>query len=178
MPNPLIGSARLNTGKRADDRPHAVPPVPEEYEGTNFPYRGTNEHGVEPHSMPHEFLPEWDDTVSGEYEPEIAPVDPVPVRVVERYTRELKTWQPIRTIIPALETRMILGQDNTRTSAVITNLGTETIYIGDTVGVRDYTGFPVNAGGTFSFGAETAVYAYATVDTGIAIAVESTVRER
>lgn len=178
MPNPLIGSARLNTGKRADDRPHATPPVLEAYEGDNNAYRGTQDHGVPSKSLAIAIDDdEWEDTVSGEMEIEKEPVAPVPVRIVSEYTREFRKFQTGRGTVGTTGTR-IVGRRNGRTACLIVNNGANTIYIGDTESVQPSTGFPIGAGGSITVNAEAAVYAIAETDANaIAIWDEFSVKE-
>lgn len=89
-----MGSYRQLMGMmKSPDRPEALTPVPEEYEGTNFPYRGTGNHGVEPtpgvdpeayyDRSSFDMNPDKFESLPPEKEP-----DPVPVRIVNENARE------------------------------------------------------------------------------------------
>lgn len=89
-----MGSYRQLLGMQTPpDRPQAIPPVPEEYEGTSFPYRGIENHGVEPtpgvdpelyyDRNSYDMDPDKFNTIPAEKEP-----DPVPVRIVNESARE------------------------------------------------------------------------------------------
>lgn len=180
MPNPLIGTRRLNTGKPADDRPHATPPRPEAYVGDNNPYRGTNEHGVEParpYDDPYTGDDAWEDTTSGVFEPEKAPLNPVPVEIVTRYARELRRFHVQRPRINAGTVSSLAGRNDARSSLTINNISASVIYIGNTESVADFTGFPVAAGGVLNLNTEDAVYAYCASDASVAVIEEFSVKE-
>lgn len=134
MPNPLIGSRPLNTGKRADDRPHAQRPREESWVGDNNPYRGTNDHGV-PSSHPEEMeLPDWEDTTSGVYEPEKEPVAPIPVTVVRTFARELRRFNTRQAVIPAAGVVVnLVGRNTARSRVTIksTAVAPATVWIGN-----------------------------------------------
>ena len=89
-----MGSYRQLTGMQTPpDRPNAIVPVPEDYEGTNFPYRGVGNHGVEPtpgvdpeayyDRTSYDMNPDKFESIPAEKEP-----DPVPVRIVNENARE------------------------------------------------------------------------------------------
>lgn len=183
MPNPLLGAVRLNTGKPADDRPHAIPPVPEHYAGENFPYRGTETHGVPVHASGEPLADLYEDNASGTYEPAPEPEAVVPVRIVDVSGRELRrfrTGQEILDSTTASIVRMLVGRNPARTSVSIKNTGAQTMYIGETESVAAYTGYPIPAGVEKVFSHEDAIYAVAVSGqaTTVAMLEEFTVRER
>lgn len=183
MPNPLIGSARLNTGKRADDRPHAIPPTPEHYAGENFQYRGTETHGVPVDESAEPLHDLYENNASGRYEPAPEPVEPIPVFVVSQSGRELRRWRTGQEILDstsALVTRMLVGRNPARNSVTVKNTGAQTMYVGETESVAAYTGYPIPSGVEKTFYHEDPIFAVAVAGqaTTVAIYEEFTVRER
>lgn len=129
------------------DRPEAVQPVPEHYAGVNFPYRGTEQHGVAvpenaeyntrdfqyKEEEPEEYLP-------GEPEP-----DPILVRVVQDYAREIRKLQVVRVPV-SQQPQQIVGKNLARRSLRIRNTdATNAIYIGPDSNVNAVTGFKIPA---------------------------------
>jgi hypothetical protein len=89
--------------------------------------------------MPHQFdrgdlLNEYDQTpTEPAYAPEVEPVTPVPVIVVNRANRELRTSRSYHVFVsPGDAGRMIINRHDTRTSLRVTNLtgGTSPVYVG------------------------------------------------
>lgn len=176
MPNPFMRLGTPSMSKAADERPHAVPPVPEEYVGDNNPYRGIENHGVEPTGKPLADI-EYDEEVPGFYEAVKEEPDPIPVRIVNVSGRELHRFNTWQDRIQAGTVRAVAGRNTARNSIVILNTGTDTIYIGSSESVASYTGFPVNAGGTLSLNTEDAIYAYAAAEQSVAVIEEFSVKE-
>lgn len=83
MPNPL---ARVGTPKRQKteppDRPAPLAPIPEATSEPNFPYRGSETHGVKPTGSPADFSG-YEGTVDAFFEIEPEPEHVVPVRIVQ-----------------------------------------------------------------------------------------------
>lgn len=104
---------------------------------SNIPYRGEVDHGV-----PHEPITGidesayWKDADETNYEDEAKAVEPIPVRVVNRGAREIKTFssdvfvlapgQPITTAV------QVVGRDENRTSLEIYVQGGGTVYVAPT----------------------------------------------
>ena len=176
MPNPFMRIGTPSVSKKADDRPHAVEPIPEEYVGENNPYRGIQDHGVEPTGKPIGG-PDYEDDIPAFYEEVKPDADPVPVRIVSAGGRELRRFNTWQEAVAAGTVRMIAGRNNARNSIVILNTGTDTIYVGSSESVASYTGFPVGAGGTLSLNTEDAVYAYAAAQQTVACIEEFSVKE-
>lgn len=182
MPNPLIGSRPLNVGKRADDRPHATPPVMEAYEGDNNAYRGIEDHGV-PSSRSLAVAIDDDyneDSVSGIYVPEKPDPDPIAVRIVDLAKRELRRFNSYTEIIPAGgQARMIAGRNPARTK--ITFMATANWFIGNTESLSSFNSFLVAANGTRDMTTEDAVFACQAPDAVAPLLIyvleEFTVRE-
>lgn len=119
MPNPLM---RLGNGARTStDAPERVVPVPEEYEGDNFPYRGTQTHGVEPVHVPEE-MRDWEGVVPAEYRVVEPEPEPTPVRIVQTGGRELHKWQVRRDYATGVVSR-VAGRNDARTTLRVRNLG-------------------------------------------------------
>lgn len=183
MPNPLIGSIRLNTTKKVDaNRPHAVDPRPEAYTGENIPYRGTETHGV-PITVGPDGFDGYEDMHSGEYEPQEPEPDPVAVRIVTQGGRELRRFRTGTEILDSTAApivRMIAGRNPARTQITIKNTGAGIVYIGESESVASYTGFAIAAGALQALNAEDAIYAVAAAGTTgtLSLLEEFTVRER
>lgn len=135
--------------------PERVQPVPEHYKGVNFPYRGTQQHGVEvpedshyntrdfqyPEEKPDEYLP-------AEPEP-----DPVIVKVVSDAARERLEWRQSRYRVTDQGQR-ILGRNDKRKAVRIKvhyqtdGVDSKPIYLGNDAGVQPYTGYQMDRGET------------------------------
>lgn len=100
------GSYRQRPGMQTPpDRPQAIAPVPENYVGVNFPYRGIGTHGVVPTQDvdPEEYYdhtsydmnPDNFKTLPPEKEPE-----PVPVKIVNDSARERYMFRTQTLVIP------------------------------------------------------------------------------
>lgn len=128
------------------DRPEAVQPVPEHYAGVNFPYRGTEQHGVAvpegteyntrdfqyKEEEPEEYLP-------GDPEP-----DPILVRVVQEHAREIREFRTVRIPVSQAPVQLV-GKNLARRSTRIRNMDTtNAIYIGPDPNVSAITGFKIN----------------------------------
>lgn len=116
-----MGSYRQLTGMQTPpDRPQAIPPVPEEYEGVNFPYRGVGNHGVEPTKgvdpeayydrTSYDMDPDNFESLPPEKEP-----DPVPVRIVNENARERYHFRTVSMTIPTTsDTVELCGRNDNR----------------------------------------------------------------
>ena len=164
--NPFVGgSYRQRKGMQTSpDRPDRVKPVPDEIEGPNLPYRGSNTHGVDvpPGVDPEAYYEneEWDDGASATemgYLPDEKIDEPVPVRIVSSTGRERRDWRATRVVVTDVA-QQILGRHDKRLRTVIsvhpfaadeTTANTNPIYIGNDAGLRQYTGDRIGAGTTF-----------------------------
>jgi hypothetical protein len=122
--------------------------VPEHYEGVNFPYRGTETHGVKPPDGAkydtREFqYPEEPPEHYAEPEPE---PNPVLVRVVQDHAREILDWRTVR--VPVSQNPVLLvGRNLARRKLRIRNLdGANAIYIGPDPNVSTVSGYKISAG--------------------------------
>lgn len=129
------------------DTPKRVQPEPEHYAGVNFPYRGTETHGVEP---PHgaeydtrEF--QYPEEHPIKYLPEEEEKPPIDVRVVNSSARERLDWRAVRVSVDDTG-QQILGRHDKRSAVRIRNHdATNPVYIGRSNGVQSYTGFMIPA---------------------------------
>lgn len=159
------------TNNMADPPPNrGIPPVQEAVEDDWNPYRGYEMHGVEQTADPVE-IPGYDGTVPVEYEKSEPEPKPTPVRIVNEGSRERRAFRVNRAYsngTPAL----IVRQYDRRSSVQIRNLSaTKRVFIGPDPTVTNWTGFPVEANGTFSTNAETAVYAVTEDETTVELAI-------
>lgn len=131
-----------------DREPERVKPVPESYEGVNFPYRGTEKHGVEVPSdaeyNTREF--QYEEESPDTYMEPLPEVEPIPVRVVNSTARERLDWRATRFLVKDTAAQ-ILGRHDRRKAVRIRNHdATNPIYIGNDAGMQSYTGYLIPAG--------------------------------
>lgn len=123
--------------------PQYIVPAPDRYGGVNFPYRGSQDHGVPPTETAVGSPDDWEGgRVEVAHTPPEDAVVPVPVRIVTGAAREYKhfqTWQDSITEQP----RMVVGQQLGRTFAAITIVGGAIVYLGASSSVREDSGFPI-----------------------------------
>lgn len=188
--SPFIGgSYRQRKGQAASpERPDRVKPVPDEIKGPNYPYRGSNTHGVDQGPAgadPEAYYEndEWDDGANATeigYLPDEKIEDPVPVRIVSATGRERRDWRATRVVVTD-QAQQILGRHDKRLRTVITvhpfaadetTANTNPIYIGNDAGLRQYTGYRIGAGTTFDTLMSTEdVWAIAPVGTTVEVSV-------
>lgn len=186
--NPFIGgSYRQRKGQaKSPDRPDRVKPVPDEIAGPNYPYRGSNTHGVdsEPGSADPEAYYENEEWPDGATEMGVLAdekiEEPVPVRIVAATGRERRDWRATRVVVTDTA-QQILGRHDKRLRTVITvhpfaadetTANTNPIYIGNDAGLRQYTGYRIGAGTTFDTLMSTEdVWAIAPVGTTVEVSV-------
>lgn len=130
------------------ERPEAVQPVEEHYAGVNFPYRGTETHGVAvPEGSEYntrEFQYKEEDPE--QYEPPLPEPDPILVRVVQEHARELREFRTVRIPV-SQQPQQLVGKNLSRRSTRIRNLdAANAIYIGPDPNVSAITGFKISAG--------------------------------
>lgn len=185
MPNPLT-RVSLSRSKRPPERPEPIPPVLEEYEGDNIPYRGIEPHGVlaDP--------PDWRDPETDManhdgrkvivYEVEEPGPEPIPVRIVRGSDgRERRTFRAIIGYAAGTNTgnaRQILGNDDYRVKATIVNTTGAIVYLAEDPSLANpMTGFPLVANGSYQTETQEALYASVAqaADAVLPIAVEGRV---
>jgi hypothetical protein len=110
------GGMASNTVRQ--DADHVVP-APEHTEGVVFPYRGIENHGVKPEKAPPEYVddqwPEDDESVS--YEPGATEDDPIPVRIVNQFSKEFQDFRSFTAYVPS-----ITGQALTQNGPIVGRL--------------------------------------------------------
>jgi hypothetical protein len=155
----ISGSYRQLPGQQTSiDRPDRVQPVPEHVKGPEFPYRGTETHGVDPNNDPGEYYEgdSWDDTDDTERPlPPIPEVDPIPVRIVQHESRERTEFRVQRFSVTD-QIQNLLGRHEMRKNLRIRvhafktdgTANTDPVYIGADNGLKSYTGFEIAAGTT------------------------------
>lgn len=129
------------------EQPDRVKPVPEHYKGVNFPYRGTEKHGVEvPEDARYdsrEFEADFPDEDVDYLPPEDEP-EPVPVRVVQGSARERLDWRAVRFHVTTRPQQVVGRHDKRRSLRIKVHSGVSAIYIGPDSGVTDYVGFKID----------------------------------
>lgn len=180
VPSPFV-RGRVVTSKPVD-RPTPIAPVPEDYAGDNVPYRGVVDHGA---PVDDNFRdPETDMPVRPDgrlvdvYEHEETHHEPIPVYIVNRSSRERRTFRSVTAYAGGTNfgARQILGQDETRTRATIRNnsLGVD-LWISDTAaGATDYSGYLIKQDETYTTESQEPIYAWVNNADGmrVPIAVE------
>lgn len=117
--------------------------------GVVFPYRGMEQHGV-PATHPVWTKPSEDCVdVEGELSAtEQEDSRPVPVRIVQEFAREIRTWNATQTRADA-NPRELVGRNLQRTKLLIRNLSVDVVvYIGRANGANYLSGYPVDPGQT------------------------------
>lgn len=149
-------------------------PVPEHYAGKNYPYRGTETHGV-----PDPTYTEPDVEFKGEdqhavYEEPVPETPPIPVRIVTEHSREIKSFRVVRYLVD-MTAILLLGQERERTKCRIRNTDpVNTVFIGAS-GLNPWlNGYPILPGQEVAEIATTdAIWAVApTAPVAVAVFVE------
>ncbi len=148
MPNPFVRIGATNVGHQPQER---FQPIPESYVGDNNPYRGIENHGVDPTCDPREIEEYQDSQIKVHYEDEPEIPDPIPVRIVTEKSIELHRWRVVRTMTKENEAVQLLGRMRTRTIMQIKNLdATKTLYLAPEINLATSTfGWPVAPGEKF-----------------------------
>lgn len=128
--------------------PERVQPVPEHYHGVNFPYRGTEQHGVavpdDAHYNTRDF--QYPEEKPDEYLPAEPEPDPILVKVVQEHAREIRDWRTVRVAVTSPPTALV-GKNDSRRNTRIKNMdAANAIYIGSDNNVTSYTGYKISAG--------------------------------
>lgn len=130
MPNPILSMLPKNTGRRPQKEEMDIEPVPEHYAGLNFPYRGTETHGVPPTVEPRP-VPSHAEVVETEFNPPLPEPEPIPVRVVTTGGRELRRSRIFQGKANAGRCNQIVGRDDLRYKVKLKNLGTSNVFVGN-----------------------------------------------
>lgn len=162
-----MGSYRQLTGMQTPpDRPKAIPPVPENYEGVNFPYRGIGNHGVVPTQGvdPEEYYdndsydlnPDAFETIPAEKE-----VDPVPVKIVSESARELNEFRTGSLAIPiGSDVLQLFGRNDRRKKVRLRVPGSSagSVVFGSGRNLSASNGYTITTGGEIEFDTTEEVY--------------------
>lgn len=149
-----MGSYRQLLGMQTPpNRPQAIPPVPEEYAGTNHPYRGTETHGVEnPTGVDPEYYYDRDQWDAGPSNPVSLPEekepDPVKVKIVNETARERYAFRAFQFPANGLTAQQFLGRNDKRSNVRVKNISTSStnLMIGHDNGVKPTSGYLVEPG--------------------------------
>lgn len=144
----------------------ALTPVIDEIAGVNLPYRGNVDHGVKSDEVENTDESHYWTGRPVEYAEEPKEdAEPIPVRIVNLGSREVKHFHVARYSIDNKAAQMVAGRSEQRTSLKITNLSTtETIFVGPNPNVSTYAdGYPLGPGKDFSLVTTEPVYAIGTV---------------
>lgn len=161
--NPLLKRQKVTSHQPPDTG--YVEPVPESYVGDNNPYRGIESHGVPPNVVPMEYADAYTDEPDEEYLPPIPEEDPVPVRIVQTRGREIRKTRMWRLISGKnTETpRMVVSYEETRRRVKVMNVGTATIYIGESPDTANaMNGWPLAVNASEEFQTQTALFAFSS----------------
>jgi len=155
-----MGSYRQLTGmQKPPNRPDRLAPVPEHYEGTTLPYRGTETHGVpipkDAEYDTREFEFKQDETkVAYLANPDDSIDEPIPVRLVQGESkRERLDWRPLRYRVTDRGQQIVGRHDKRRSLRIKVHFQTDgvdskPVYLGPDSGVSPYTSFQLDRGET------------------------------
>lgn len=161
MPSNPILNIRRNLGTNTASR-QAMTPIPEQYEGSNHPYRGIEQHGVED-TVRTSPVPGYEDNAHPvEYEIDKEPPAPIPVKIVTEGGDEIIESRVFTMPITNVASR-VLNQMRSRKTATIKNLGPNTVYLAPNADVLHGTwnAFPLKAGDSQTITAHTNMWAIA-----------------
>lgn len=166
MPNPLTRLLQTPS-KTATDRPSPIPPRLESVEGQNFAYRGTETHGVTPTAKSEDPLTDDAfDALNPDGRAVFVPAidhpkdeDPIPVRIVTEFKREIKAFSTDRRIAVWNRADEIVGRDENRISLTIKNISSDkALFIGYSRETIFLTGYPLYASQERTLTTEDPVY--------------------
>lgn len=150
----------------------AVTPVEDPDYAEVFPYRGTEQHGVDagrPWTPTDATASSWEGPIKSEA-PDIDP-EPVPVRIVQEKNDELRTFHAFQTGCAGSAVN-IVGRDTKRTDVTIKNTSAaNTVWIGSDTSVTPTNGYPIAAGSSETLAVDEPIYAVATNAAAATLAV-------
>lgn len=166
MPSPFLRTQQNRSRQSDADRPVAIAPIPEEYEGDNIPYRGVVNHGVavdESWRNTSEDMPvDPDGRLVDVYDAEETAPDPIPVYIVNRSSSERRAFRVV-IAYAGQQPATVVGQDDSRSKVTIrnTNVGA-TVYIAERPESANVAfGWPLTEGQTYVSESQEAIYVYA-----------------
>lgn len=147
-----------------------IVPLEEKSTGVNFPYRGSEQHGVPVDWSPDKSPEEWEGGIVRFREPE-PETEPVAVRIVETSSQELRKFRVAQHIVGASPT-LVAGRFNKRTRCTIRNMDADTVaYISSASAVSTWTGYPINFGADLDISADDEVWAISADGSNVSLAV-------
>lgn len=162
MPNPFV-RRQAATSKVDVDRPVSLEPVLERVQGTVFPYRGMEQHGVSPNADwrdPEEY-DGYERGVEVDTEPPTVEPDPIPVRIVYEESRETIAFTGTQYTVLAQKTVTIPRDKNRRALRIVNINAFSNIYISSADGSSgSFTGFPLRPGAELPINSTRAVYIF------------------
>lgn len=163
MANPLLSKQKATS---TDPTDRQVTPIAERYEGQNWPYRGMENHGVEPTNKPDD-MPGYDGTIPVELVMMDPPPDPIPVKIVGEGGRQLTDWTVSTFTVFANAVRVLDADRNgRRKTALVKNLGPNTAYVGpSSESASGFMAWKLGVGESLSTNVDTDVYAVAAAAT-------------
>lgn len=160
MPNPFVRSGQMRMSEKPPNT-EPIQPIIDSIEGDILPGgRGFAYHGVAPTERPEP--PEgYSDIVEIEYEEPPESPSVVPVRIVNESARQQRHFRTTTIVLnPAGPPKMILGEDPTRTRAVVKNVSTDDAWIGSTQQqAGSMFGYPLSENETETLSTDQEVYA-------------------
>jgi hypothetical protein len=144
--------------------PQYLVPAPDRYGGVNFPYRGSQDHGVPPTETATGTAENYEGgTVEVSYPAADAEVPPVPVRIVETDTRhEYTQWRAIQAFASGAPS-MVVSRQEGRDRVTIKNIDSSTgtaVWLGPDANVSKMSGFRIEKdGGSVTLQTEAEVWA-------------------
>lgn len=166
-----------------DGQIKATDPHRESVVGYNFPYRGQEQHGVGVAAEP--WIPQDGDAESWEgrtdYAPDETEITPVPVRIVNDSSGEIRQWRALQTDADGAP-RLISGRNEAMARVQVANLSataTDVVYIGPDITVSRFSGYPVTPGVPVTINTTGAVYAITdgSITVTVAVLIEHSVRD-
>lgn len=165
-----------------------VRPIPDRVYAPVFPYRGTEQHGVNVESQP--WIPQDADEQSWQGEevvdPEFDPIKPIPVEVVNQGAREIRSWRAVHFNIGKVSPALIVGQNVRQTKITVRHAGdvnsTNVVWLGHESNVMPgLSGWPLFAREQIEINTEEEVYAITGTGTDettpLAVIIEHAVGE-
>lgn len=173
MPDNYTGGSFLDPSGNVEP----LQPAPDTFEPINFPYRGTEQHGVAPQErpwIPHD--PTIDDWTEGDDGPvEYAEIEPIPVILYQTGPREIKSWRAFQGYAGS-SSSILVGQNGNRRRTRIRSLAETdgpTVYIGHTSNTSSLEGYPIDPGQSVEIDTEEEVYSVSDgIGVNVAVIVE------
>lgn len=134
-------------------------PMPEHYYGVVFPYRGIQQHGVDPTDMPEDRPEDYAGGTVALADPIEPEHEPVPVRIVKSAKHEYNQWRAIQNYASP-QGNKILNRKEGRTRCVIKNTSVAgIIYVGPDSMATLQTGYKLGPNETMELFGEQEVWA-------------------